>query len=1114
MADVLVDFLNHGALPFVGRRAEQEHILRFWSERGDKRFALEALLLTGEAGVGKSRLIEETIPVIESRRGAVVHIRLRPEGSTSLAPLIVSGIERSDSARGLFRTLPADTFGAAVAGLRRLCALRRTLLVIEDIHLLEGASLQEFSLLLEGLRDESFGLLAARRPVESPAVDILEAYITGEIRLEGLETEEIEEMWGRLFSDRASGAMAEMLKRTTHGNALALRAALRGGVRVGTGKRAESGQSLEVRIEPWAFRESARRAARAVVTGMTAGLESGLLESACRLALLGEVFSHRCGAEMTDNAEQVIAALIFKGILTHTATSSTPINTGERHGSPVSFTHSLVHNDLLADAPDAVRGLVRSLGSGGPVYTYLPYRMIASRAGSADVPADELAAAVRACCNTSRLVNMSADWRNADLPLNAARRMMEWLPEDFDERERDRLAAPLLWAELDLRVRRRFDSEHRELAERLLHIAAADPSMVDYRLIALEHLIRNATDMGQGDGKEIFDEAVDFAAGNAAARVSPRYMHLLYVAATAAHNRDDRGMLERIETIVEEILQEEELSEEDRHNIMLRLLPSFLTQIYSAEDLKKRTDRLEQLLPVVPPLGPDTTQAELAPYFHLQSFYLALGEIDRLVELGRSFTPLLQQHGLQQSYYLTRRWQLLGECLRGEKDIRDLAPWNALAQELERDGALSGPEKERLRISIARNRHNAAYLLGDLPLMEQVLEEWDATLPAMPAANRMIHSLWQRDYAGFADTANELPDEVRPLARIAWERLESEEEERRAIEGNIDHLRNHPYDLFQFVRTYIAIEILERAMEHGVVPPDKEPRERIEKEAHDALAHCLTLLAERRLPLLMEPILRLYGKYFSRSERRAWQERTEAIAGERRRTLAPIRSERIAITMFDTITVEIPGRERERLRGGRSAALLGLLVASRMLKYPPDRPDFFALASGVENDPDRARTATNVAVLRLREAIGREAILTGNDLPELNEELVRTDLLTAWRELERGERELHGGHLLNGREAAVRAATIAAGRVPFPGLYDELFERLREDMETRLRNLVLGVAERLVCADDPKEAEALLRLWNERVPGDEAALRLLAETLERSGERAEAVTIRARGMGV
>src|SRR5688572_18100790 len=88
-----IDFFNHGTLPSVGRERERERIVEFWrlppSQGGTE---LRAMLLIGEAGVGKSHLIEGALRAIEEEGGATVHIKLRPEGSASLAPLIDEGL--------------------------------------------------------------------------------------------------------------------------------------------------------------------------------------------------------------------------------------------------------------------------------------------------------------------------------------------------------------------------------------------------------------------------------------------------------------------------------------------------------------------------------------------------------------------------------------------------------------------------------------------------------------------------------------------------------------------------------------------------------------------------------------------------------------------------------------------------------------------------------------------------------------------------------------------------------------------------------------------------------------------------------------------------------------
>src|SRR4051812_32522268 len=108
MEQSLVDFMNHGILPFVGRQQERDRIMAFWRATVDAH-GLRMLLLGGEAGVGKSRLVEETIATVMSEGGAVVHARLYPGAATSVAPLLAHAIWNSGAGRRLLEKMPEPT---------------------------------------------------------------------------------------------------------------------------------------------------------------------------------------------------------------------------------------------------------------------------------------------------------------------------------------------------------------------------------------------------------------------------------------------------------------------------------------------------------------------------------------------------------------------------------------------------------------------------------------------------------------------------------------------------------------------------------------------------------------------------------------------------------------------------------------------------------------------------------------------------------------------------------------------------------------------------------------------------------------------------------------------
>jgi len=162
----LDEFLDRGSLPFVGREGELERIVGFWrgALHGDE---MRVLVVEGEAGVGKSRLVAEAADRIAAERGTVVHAKLYAELTTAIAPLLFEALERTDLGRQIARA--DEGLAAAAAVLRRLARLRPTILIIEDIHLLAGAPVRELVQLLEAIEDEPVAVMLTARTQDHSA---------------------------------------------------------------------------------------------------------------------------------------------------------------------------------------------------------------------------------------------------------------------------------------------------------------------------------------------------------------------------------------------------------------------------------------------------------------------------------------------------------------------------------------------------------------------------------------------------------------------------------------------------------------------------------------------------------------------------------------------------------------------------------------------------------------------------------------------------------------------------------------------------------------------------------------------------------------------------------
>lgn len=214
------------------------------------------------------------------------------------------------------------------------------------------------------------------------------------------------------------------------------------------------------------------------------------------------------------------------------------------------------------------------------------------------------------------------------------------------------------------------------------------------------------------------------------------------------------------------------------------------------------------------------------------------------------------------------------------------------------------------------------------------------------------------------------------------------------------------------------------------------------------------------------------------------------------------------VRMFGTIAIGTNGEEPTPLRGARLQTMLALLVASRLVRKPLTHREFCRIAAGGETDPDLARKTANMAVIRLREAIGAEMVLTGEETYLLNLERADVDLLDASRLLEEARAALRRGALVKAIQAVKETLAIARGDVPFPGLYDDFFEALRNDFEFRLRSTAIDTARALMRESDMASAADLLQHAQECAPDDEEIGGLLHEALRACGFHAEAERVR------
>ncbi len=266
-------------LPFVGRHDEMERLTEMWSRVARGRGA--CAFVSGESGIGKTRTVLELAHAIEDRGGrALVGTTSSPEtvpyeaavdALRSALPLVASlkpsvalacvatllpeilgrvtlpAIPRLDAEserirlfESLFRTLAA------------LAAQRPLLLVLEDLHWAQPASLELLEFLLRRVSAVPVMIVVTHRDEESPQLHALQrlrretqaAAGTASVRLGHLSLDDVEQLRETLADARARAA--DTLLAASQGNPLFLTQLV---VEVREGAENENPPSLQAAVE-------------------------------------------------------------------------------------------------------------------------------------------------------------------------------------------------------------------------------------------------------------------------------------------------------------------------------------------------------------------------------------------------------------------------------------------------------------------------------------------------------------------------------------------------------------------------------------------------------------------------------------------------------------------------------------------------------------------------------------------------------------------------------------------------------------------------------------------------------------------------------------------------
>jgi hypothetical protein len=1025
----------------------------------------------------------------------VVRVKLYPESAASPAELIAGALWDSEHGRRILGTEPEATPASVIASLRRLARLRPMLLAVEDLHLLEGSSLAEFATILNALSDEVLPLLALARPPALAARSVLERWLTGTIELHGLAPEEIAQLWRAIFGVEPESAVIADLHEATGGNTLALRSALRGALQARAIVTAE-GETDHVGIDRGSLAAVLRHNVELLSEGMAVHLNERERAAAARLAMLGEVFAIEA-ADMLLGDRELLEMLAFRGIVSHTPSPPSPLHGPTSSELPFTFTHTLLHRHLAERAPVEPDRLLAIIVDDLPLYSILPFRLLGEHCDALDAPPAQVHAAVDRMLGVALRLHAGPHRQLADDLWMIAGRLSDRYEKQWSAEEKRELELMLVAAKTKLMVGEIHTDAFALLVGKFLSLTE-DPDSEQrarYRLLALRasHAMwyqKNYPAVDPDVREGFLQELARLVERFPSIRFSHEFREYLQTMAQAG--QADMAMVDQVEKEMHALLAED-VSDRFRADTLRSIAPFLFESFTTRAERDEKVKLLARVEEVIDP-------GDLHFLFRKINFLEEGGEYDRVKELIDRSLQQFHEYGMEpQALNLALMRLRLGVAFgldlevveREARTICDAAP-----------ESISAPAERFTGLYLA----GIGMLRGDVSWGDRMVSAFGADPRLLTTPERALIAIERGGDGSLAELAH-LPDRNDPVVLISGF-VTGECDADGVVAIARESLRHPIVTVTQSVAREAVIALVERI---GTTNP--EILDALRGDIAASLGDILGWFAGHELHAFMEPLIERYGGYLTAKELKGWRSNCTAI-GRKRRAQQAVEKESagLHLSMFGQVVARSSDGGEIAIRGGRLRTVLGLLVADRMLRKPLEHREFCYIAAGSDDtlEPENARKTMNNAIFRLRETLGEESILTDGETPRLNAAAVQVDLLEAHALLDQAAAGAREGSLMRAVPAMRRALELARGEVPFPSLYEEFFEALREDFENRLRSTAIDIITRLLRAGDPATAEELLRPALEAIPEDEELSDLLHKALTALGRRAEAAHMKIR----
>lgn len=1084
---------------FVGRTAE----LAQFAELRQQSLAAEqvsAVLLTGEAGIGKSSLIRQIIAVAQQEHWVAVHLICYPDTNLDLLARLAYAVT-ADPHAALLVPPPDPVLPNISATLRRLIRLRPTLLVLEDLHHLTHENCGLLLELVGAIAEESFLLIGATRPGAFYCHTVLAPLFSVRRDLLGLSTTETAELTQRVVGNMESN-MITAIHKATKGNPFVLRLALQQLI-----------TTLATTTSPtivWFDRRLVETTVQQSVNQMIAGMMARLPDedqTALRvLSLLGEVFSEQAAKQLLPSNSTVLERLCSAGFLHRLPMQWPLLSEVMEQEAPFAFAHSLLYDECLrlAASPTNIHALFKMLAAMVPLFSTKPITLLLQHQAllNPNNTIDDLV----------RLLPLVASLRETTHH-NLCEPIIELIQHLAQELPQLPIAQQhliRLWVlgqqTLSHKINNRLQATATTGLEYFNESAnLSTPAVAAEHLVALS--VQVVLRLFATDNHQIPIWRLSFheiwQRGNVVVATFPelRYTKVWMQFLTALGQSPLTHAMEWISVIIaqeyQQLTSDSTVPSPLQRYARYHLGPVLLRRHHSEEQFKERLQLLQELDAI-------TAVDPTANNWSMMSEKGFLLWFDgRFKELGLYRPQLikwLDEHGYNAQKQLEVLLNIIYTCAFTDEPnaIEEQTVQQVLVMVQQFHHRRGMPAHYLVHIGILRNNtawvrriYAKAEIDTMLPNQFLVREALDGTASwtleevcSAPSwhtcANlqKFVRSGQPTDYDGIIATTTT------------------------ALTGSLYMM----WDLFALLFAVDILLLVER-------------QEHLQQQAIAMRPQlCITIqrvfdwMQKRELYGFMQSLLDRYGWLLPPDDVSARTTVTETLRKQdhERRAKVNLLEGAISIGMIDEITFSNSQNPSQRLHGNAVRTLLGLLVLNQMPGIALSREDFQDILSGAESEHTQAAGLLRVTLFRLRGHLGHGAIITKGHLPELNMQIVRVDLLQAIQAAEQGLTAARSGRVRQAIELTTTALQAIGGQVAFPALYHDIFESARAEVELRLRRAVLASAQLALHEGDIDAAITLLISAVNAWPEDDELVGLLVTNLRTAGRFIQATQLEVK----